>query len=214
MFNISFHWTLLPTFVIVSICGALKSFGNLVMCDKKLIRRQFGRSLTRAALEPADGRRYLAWRFQVCSVASCSDIASSSNCRQRCIGVTSRVIGFAPRLVHAVGTVAEAQRATVDIPPPVAGALVVFVVCFMMTSGLQIMLSNKPDSRKTFVLGSALCFGLSLDILRDLYAHVTHLASAAVRISLTLSMVVAVILHQVLRLGSGSSIAAASAPPA
>ena len=29
------------------------------------------------------------------------------------------------------------------MPPPVAGAIVVFVVCFMMTSGLQIMLSTK-----------------------------------------------------------------------
>jgi NCS2 family nucleobase:cation symporter-2 len=36
MFDISFRWSLLPTFVIVSICGALKSFGNLVMCEKSM----------------------------------------------------------------------------------------------------------------------------------------------------------------------------------
>ena len=33
-FDIDFRWSLLPVFVIVSICGALKSFGNLVMCEK------------------------------------------------------------------------------------------------------------------------------------------------------------------------------------
>ena len=34
MFDIDFRWSLLPVFAIVSICGALKSFGNLVMCEK------------------------------------------------------------------------------------------------------------------------------------------------------------------------------------
>src|SRR5262249_14938480 len=33
-FEIDFRWSLLPVFIIVSICGALKSFGNLVMCEK------------------------------------------------------------------------------------------------------------------------------------------------------------------------------------
>jgi len=32
--QLSFDWSLLPMFAIVSICGALKSFGNLTMCEK------------------------------------------------------------------------------------------------------------------------------------------------------------------------------------
>ena len=34
MWSYSFRWSLVPLFVIVSICGALKSFGNLVLCEK------------------------------------------------------------------------------------------------------------------------------------------------------------------------------------
>jgi xanthine permease XanP len=34
MFDVTFRWSLVPAFVIVSICGALKSFGNLIMCEK------------------------------------------------------------------------------------------------------------------------------------------------------------------------------------
>ena len=34
MWSYSFRWSLVPMFVIVSICGALKSFGNLVLCEK------------------------------------------------------------------------------------------------------------------------------------------------------------------------------------
>ena len=34
MFELSFDWSLAPLFIIVSICGALKSYGNLVLCEK------------------------------------------------------------------------------------------------------------------------------------------------------------------------------------
>jgi xanthine permease XanP len=34
MFAVTFRWSLVPAFAIVSICGALKSFGNLIMCEK------------------------------------------------------------------------------------------------------------------------------------------------------------------------------------
>ncbi len=33
-FDLAFDWSLLPIFVIVSITGALKSFGNLILCEK------------------------------------------------------------------------------------------------------------------------------------------------------------------------------------
>jgi NCS2 family nucleobase:cation symporter-2 len=112
------------------------------------------------------------------------------------------LLGFSPKLSALLSI----------MPPPVAGAIVIFVVCFMLTSGLQIMLSTKVDSRKTFVIGSALCFGLSLDILPELYAHVAPWLRPLFESSLTLSTVVAVVLHQILRLGArdGATAPAAS----
>ena len=85
------------------------------------------------------------------------------------------------------------------MPAPVVGAIVVFVVCFMMMSGLQIILSSKPDTRRIFVIGCALCFGLSLDMLPDLYSHVTPWLRPLFESSLTLSTVIAVVLNQLLR---------------
>jgi NCS2 family nucleobase:cation symporter-2 len=123
-------------------------------------------------------------------------------------GATSRVIGFAAGALFMLLGMSPKLSALLSImPPPVASAIIVFVVCFMMLSGLQIMLSTKPDNRKTFVLGTALCFGLSLDILPDLYAHVTPWLRPLFESSLTLSTVVAVILHQFLRLGSERAVA-------
>jgi NCS2 family nucleobase:cation symporter-2 len=85
------------------------------------------------------------------------------------------------------------------MPAPVIGAIVVFVTCFMMMSGLQIILTSKPDTRRIFVIGSALCFGLSLDILPDLYSHLAPWLRPLFESSLTLATVIAVILNQVLR---------------
>jgi xanthine permease XanP len=206
MFDLGFRWSLLPTFVIVSICGALKSFGNLVLCEKvndenwqKPDTRRIGNGLM------ADG---------ICVAISgllggvASDTSSSNVSLSGASGATSRVIGFtAGALFMLLGLSPKLSAFLSIMPPPVASAIIVFVVCFMMLSGLQIMLSTKPDSRKTFVLGTALCFGLSLDILPDLYAHVSPWLRPLFESSLTLSTVVAVILHQFLRLGSERGVA-------
>ena len=144
-----------------------------------------------------------------------SDTSSSNVSLSGASGATSRVIGFAAGgLFILLGLSPKLSALLSVMPPPVAGAIIVFVVCFMMTSGLQIMLSTKPDSRKTFVLGTALCFGLSLDILPDLYAHVTPWLRPLFESSLTLSTVVAIILYQLLRFGSGSSVRAGDPPVA
>ena len=69
----------------------------------------------------------------------------------------------------------------------------------MMMSGLQIILSSKPDTRRIFVIGAALCFGLSLDRSPDRYAHLTPWLRPLFESSLTLSTVIAVALNQLLR---------------
>jgi len=198
MWDISFSWSLVPVFVIASICGALKSFGNLVLCEKvnddnwqKPDTRRIGSGLM------ADG---------VCVTISgliggvASDTSSSNVSLSGASGATSRVIGFAAGgLFILLGLSPKLSALLSVMPAPVAGAIIVFVVCFMMTSGLQIMLSTKPDSRKTFVLGTALCFGLSLDMLPELYAHLTPWLRPMFESSLTLSTVIAVVLNQLLR---------------
>jgi len=55
---------------------------------------------------------------------------------------------------------------------PVLGAIIVFVASFMIISGLQIILSSNPDTRKTFFIGIPLIFGLSLQALSELYTQV------------------------------------------
>jgi xanthine permease XanP len=196
--DIDFRWSLLPVFIIVSICGALKSFGNLVMCEKvnddqwtKPDTKRIGDGLM------ADG---IAVAVSGLLGGVASDTSSSNVSLSGASGATSKWIGVAAGgLFILLGFSPKLSALLSIMPAPVVGAIVVFVVCFMIMSGLQIILSSKPDTRRIFVIGCALCFGLSLDILPELYSHVTPWLRPLFESSLTLSTVIAVVLNQVLR---------------
>ena len=71
----------------------------------------------------------------------------------------------------------------------------------MIMSGLQIILSSKPDTRKTFVIGIPLIFGLSLQALPELYAQIVPWLRPLFGSALTLATVLAVVLNLLLRVG-------------
>jgi xanthine permease XanP len=197
MWEISFSWSLVPVFVIASICGALKSFGNLVLCEKVNDDDWSAPDIPRA------GRGLMADGI---TVAACgllggmaSDTSASNVSLSMASGATSRWIAYvAGALFIVLGFSPKVSGALSVIPSPVAGAIVVFVVCFMMMSGLQIILSTKPDMQRTFVIGLALCFGISLDMLPELYGNVPDWLRPLFGSSLTLATIVAVVLHQLL----------------
>lgn len=201
MWDLSFRWSLLPAFAIVSICGALKSFGNLVLCEKVNDEewsqpdiRRIGDGLT------ADGLAVFASGLLggVASDTSASNVALSS-----ASGATSRWIGFGAGGLFLLLGFSPKLSATLSVmPASVAGAILVFVVCFMMLSSFQIILSTRVDVQKIFVIGIALIFGISLETLPALYAHVHPWLRPLFESSLTLSTVVAVLLNQLLRLGN------------
>ena len=60
---------------------------------------------------------------------------------------------------------------------------------------------DELDARKTFVIGIALCFGISLDILPQLYAETPPWLRPLFDSSLTFATVIAVVLTQLLRYG-------------
>jgi NCS2 family nucleobase:cation symporter-2 len=184
--------------VIVSLCGALKSFGNLVMCEKvnddewtKPDTKRIGDGLM------ADG--IAVTRSGVLGGVA-SDTSSSNVSLSSASGATSKWIGVAAGALFILLGFSPKLSALLSImPAPVVGAIIVFVICFMLMAGLQIILGSKPDTRRTFVIGTALCFGLSLDMLPDLYAHLAPWLRPFFESSLTLATVMAVALNQLLR---------------
>jgi xanthine permease XanP len=198
MFTLDFRWNLLPVFAIVSITGALKSFGNLIMCEKVNdaewqepdIRRIGGGLLADSVAVTLSGLL-----GGMASDTSASNVALSS-----ASGATSRWIGYTAGGLFIILAFSPKISALLSImPTPVMGAILVFVTCFMIMSGLQIILASGADPRKAFVIGGPLIFGLSLEILPSLYASFPGWLQPIFSSSLTLSTVLAVIFNQILR---------------
>jgi len=198
MFSLDFRWDLLPEFAIVSITGALKSIGNLILCEKvndedwqEPDMRRIGRGL----LADSACVTLSGLLGGVASDTSASNVALSN-----ASGATSRWIGVAAGGLFIFLAFSPKIGSLLSImPTPVMGAILVFVICFMIMSGFQIILGAGLDPRKVFVIGIPLIFGLSLDILPALFTGVPQWLRPLASSSLTLSTVLAVALNQILR---------------
>lgn len=198
MFSLDFRWSLLPTFAIVSITGALKSFGNLIMCEKvndddwkEPDMRRIGGGLL------ADS---ISVTMSGLLGGMASDTSASNVALSRASGATSRWVGvMAGGLFIILAFFPKIGSLLSIMPAPVMGAILVFVTCFMIMSGIQIILGTGPDPQKIFVIGISLIFGLGLEILPALYAGVPGWLRPLASSSLTLSTVLAVVLNQILR---------------
>ena len=69
----------------------------------------------------------------------------------------------------------------------------------MIISGLQIIVGSGMDIKKTFVIGIAVIFALSSDVMPSVFAGVPYVLQPLFSSSLTLSTVLAVLLNQLLR---------------
>jgi NCS2 family nucleobase:cation symporter-2 len=198
MTQLSFRWSLLPAFLIVSVTGALKSTGNLIMCEK----------VNDADWKVPDMDR-ISGGLLADSVAvtvsgliggMASDTSASNVALSSATGATSRYIGYAAgALFVLLGFSPKISGLLSVMPMPVMGAILVFVTSFMIISGIQIILASGMDVRKTFTIGLAVVFALSLDVLPNMYAGISGWLRPMFESSLTLATVVAVVVNQILR---------------
>jgi NCS2 family nucleobase:cation symporter-2 len=87
------------------------------------------------------------------------------------------------------------------MPDPVMGAILVYVACYMILAGIQVITSRMLDARRIFVVGIPLIFGLSVDMVPGLYRGVPHHFQPLVSSSLAVSTVLVVVLNLVFRIG-------------
>jgi NCS2 family nucleobase:cation symporter-2 len=87
------------------------------------------------------------------------------------------------------------------MPDPVMGAILVYVACYMILAGIQVITSRMLDARRTFVVGIALVFGLGADMVPGLYANVPELVRPLFSSALAISTILVVVLNLIFRLG-------------
>jgi xanthine permease XanP len=199
-FGISFSTVMLVPFLVAAFSSALKTMGDLTTCQKindADWKRIEMRSISRGMLACAAGNITSGLLGALGQSVSSSNIGLSI-----ATGATSRRIGYAAGgILMLLAFFPKLAAIFVIMPTPVMGASLVFAVCFMIMAGIQIIMSRMIDSRKTFVVGLSIIFGLSFDNVPGLYAGVDPVLRPLLSSSLALATICAVVLNVFFRMG-------------
>ncbi len=196
----SFDIRLLIPFAVVTLATATKSVATLTMCQKindANWTRPDMDNIARGTL--ADGLASITGGLLG---ALGKSLYASSVGLSVATGVTSRVIAYyLGGFSIALAFLPKIAACFSVMPAPVMGGALVFMVCFMVVSGIQILTSRMIDIRKTFVIAVSLIFGVSVDIFPELYRHVHPFLHPLFSSSLSVTTVMAIGLNLILRIG-------------
>lgn len=196
----SFSPELIVPFLIAMLCSALKTLGNVTICQKS--NDAEWKRLNMTSVEGgliADGLS----TFIAGLIGGMGQNSSSGGIGLNvAAGVTSRIIGFiVGGCFFLLAFVPKLSALFSIMPKPVMGAILIISSVFVLIAGFQIMLSRMLDTRKTFMIGLALVFGLSVDLLPALFDNVPHTLRALFSSSFSLATLIAILLNLLFRLG-------------
>ena len=198
--GMSFDAALALPFIVAALVSSIKAIAVITTCqrtnDANYIRPDLS-SINRGVL--ADGLS-TALAGVIGTVAF--NAAASSPGLAAATGVTSRRVAYAIAALMALLAFSPAAAGVFsEIPDAVAGSILVFSSCFVITSGVEIMASRLLDSRRMLVIASAI---LAAEGAQSVAASTGALPMAVQQISaspLLLGTVVALLLNLVFRPG-------------
>lgn len=199
-FGLSFELAFLLPFVIASLSSALKTMGDLTTCQKindLEWKRPDMASISRGILTCG-----------ICNIASGilgalgQSVSSSNIGLSIATGATSRRIAYCTGgILIALAFLPKFSALFVIMPTPLMGASLIFSACFMMVAGIQVLTSRMLDTRKTFVIGLSLIFGLSALFDPALYQNLPPGIRPLFSSSMSLAAVSSILLNLFFRLG-------------
>jgi xanthine permease XanP len=196
----SFSPALIVPVMVATLSSTLKSVATITMCQKindTDWKRPDMNNISRGIL--ADGLASviggalggMGQSLYAATVGLSIATGVTSRIIARFMGVMFIILAFLPKLATVYSI----------MPAPVMGAALLFVLAFMIISGIQIMMSRMIDIRKTYVIALSLMFGISVDLFPDLYKTVHPWLAPVFSSSLSVTTVLALILNLVFRIG-------------
>lgn len=196
----SFSPALIVPVMVATLSSTLKSVATITMCQKindADWKRPDMQNVSRGIL--ADGLASIiggalggmGQSLYAATVGLSIATGVTSRIIARFMGVMFIILAFLPKLA-AVYSI---------MPAPVMGAALLFVLTFMIISGIQIIMSRMIDIRKTFVIALSLMFGISVDLFPDLYKTVHPWLAPIFSSSLSVTTVLALLLNLIFRIG-------------
>ncbi|MEM5786692.1 MAG: solute carrier family 23 protein [Syntrophobacteraceae bacterium] len=212
-YGISFDAVLLVPFLVATLSSALKATGDITICQKindVEWKRPDMKSISRGILASSIGNIVSGLTGGLGQSVSSSNIGLSI-----ATGATSRIIAWPTGIILILlAFLPKLAMVYVIMPTPVMGASLIFAVSFMILAGFQIIMSRMIDSRKTFVIGISIIFGLSIDFIPDLTRGIHPWIQPLFSSSLSVATLCAVILNLFFRIGIARSIAMEVSPGA
>jgi len=198
--GLSFRVALLPSFLIAAITASLKTVGDTTLCQKAN-----DTSWKRTDMQSVSGGVFANGLGSAVSGllgGIGQNTASSSIGISIATGTTSRAIALPlGLLVIAFAFFPKLATVVAAMPGPAVGAVLIYSACFIILGGLQLLASRMLDARRIFAVGIALIFGLSVEIVPDIYHTVPAFLKPVFSSSTSVATVLVVILSLLFRIG-------------
>jgi NCS2 family nucleobase:cation symporter-2 len=195
-----FRLDLLVPFLAAILSSALKAMGDLTTCQKindQNWKRPEMKSIGNGIFACAVGNLCCGLLGGMGQSTSSSNIGLSM-----ATGATSRRIAYVTgAMLVLLAVMPKLAAVFVIMPIPIMGAILVYVVSFMILAGISIMTSRMLDARKTFVIGISLILGLGVDFAPRVYQGAPAWLLPLFSSSLTTGTICAIILNAIFRLG-------------
>ncbi len=200
-----FSWTwntsvLLP-FLIAGLAGFFKTIGNLTSCQKindadwiRSDMENYGRGTL------TDGLTNI-----ICGIlGGLGQSTSSGNIGlSLATGATSRCIGIVAGVLLVLMAIFPPVSAFFLIMPlPVIGAALIYSICYMVMTGIEVMMTRLMDTRRFFTIGISIVFGIGASTFSHVILPAEYSWLATILTSpLTLSTIIAIGLTLLFRIG-------------
>jgi xanthine permease XanP len=212
-FGFDFEITLLPAFLAASLCVAVRTVALITSCQRMnddAWEKPDIANLRKGVM--ADG---LANVSAGLLGAPGMTPAPSMVGIQNAIGITSRIVVLpVAAILIAMGFVPKLALFFLLIPQEVTGSVLVFIACFTICGGMEIMLSGARGPRANYVIGISTLLALSESAYPKYFAQISPGLRNFIGNPLAFGMAVAIALSLLFRIGTRQRQSLAWASPA
>lgn len=111
-------------------------------------------------------------------------------------GILLLAAAFSPKVIKVVAL----------IPKPVVGAVMLYAAAYMLVSGMTLFLGRLLNQRRMFVVGFSIVLGVAPMVVPSMFSEVSPLLRPILESPLALGSFCAIVLTQLLRIGSASKV--------
>jgi NCS2 family nucleobase:cation symporter-2 len=207
----SFEWVLLVPFLMTAVVNSLDTIACMITCQKinepDWVRADM-KSISGGVL--ADGAASIAGGA-LGTIGCC--VSSSHVALSSATGATSRKTAqLAALLLLFAAFLPPVSKLLAVIPAPIIGAVLIYAAAFLITSGMELIVSRMLDTRRIFMIGFSIIIGIVSIQFQELIAQLPPAVSSIVGSPFAISSLSAIILNLLFKIGTSLNVSLSVEP--